>query len=152
MVNDVVNVLLDDLTLVDDGAFPRSLDKLIADGVEAHELVLVLIGRNVLLCKSAPSQRCQSTVLWTTDRRLSRKRTLDFGLRDNLLLNLLRSVLGVEDRLDVVLDVVNCMGDNTHEHSDLVPDVRSRSTHCGGQPREGAQPPQPRGGGGARLR
>jgi hypothetical protein len=30
--------------------------------------------------------------------------TLDVGLRDNLLLNLLRAVLRIEDRLDVVLN------------------------------------------------
>ena len=62
MVNDVVNVLLDDLTLVDDGAFPRGLDNFIPDSVEAHELELVLIGRNVLLCNSASSERYQLKV------------------------------------------------------------------------------------------
>jgi hypothetical protein len=44
------------------------------------------------------------------EKRRERKLTLDVGLRVDLLVVLLLGVLGVENRLGVVLNVVDCEG------------------------------------------
>ena len=82
-----------------------------------------------------------------------KKPTLDLGGRDDLLLDVLGAVLGVEDRLDVVLDVVNCANTRS-EVSYKAKNISKmrRSTNRDGQPRAGAQPPRPRGPGASRLR
>lgn len=110
VVHDMVNVLLHDLALVDDGALTRRLDDFVLDGVQREELVLVLVRGGVRLCE----QGRESDQERTTERELlrARRRTADLRSRHNLLVNLLRGVLLVEDRLNVVLDVVHCMSSN----------------------------------------
>merc|ERR1719487_562806 len=105
VVNMVVVVLDNVLALVDNDTLTLALGELVAGGVERGELGLVVGGRNVLL--------------------------LDLGGGDNLLLDVLGAVLGVEDRLDVVLDVVDVTVDftlalNLLDLVDLVPLVSDR--------------------------
>lgn len=81
VVNVVRGVLKDTLTTVNNGLLLASIGNRIAGGVQSSELGLVLVRRDVVLP--------------------------DVGNRDSLLVVLLRSVLGVENRLSVVLDVVD---------------------------------------------
>merc|ERR1719487_709250 len=106
LVHVTLNDVLDNvLALVDNDTLTLALGELVAGGVERGELGLVVGGRNVLL--------------------------LDLGGGDNLLLDVLGAVLGVEDRLDVVLDVVDVTVDftlalNLLDLVDLVPLVSDR--------------------------
>jgi hypothetical protein len=78
---EATNVLDDLLALVDNDLLTRSVDDGVTGGVQSSELSLVLSGGNV--------------------------RLPDLCDGDDVLAVNLRSVLGVEDGLDVVLDVVN---------------------------------------------
>jgi hypothetical protein len=82
VMNVVRNVLVDLLAAVDDRLLAAGISDRVAGGVERGEVGLVLISRDVVLP--------------------------DLGSRDDVLLVNLRGVLGVEDGLDVVLDVVDC--------------------------------------------
>lgn len=78
----VLDVLADLLAAVEDGTLARGLDNRVLGPVERGELRLVLVGRDMAL--------------------------LDVGDGDGLFVLDLAGVLLVDDRLDVVLDVVDC--------------------------------------------
>lgn len=81
VVNVVRGVLKDTLTTVNDGLLLAGVGNRITGGVKGSELGLVLVRRDVVLP--------------------------NLGDGDSLLVVLLRSVLGIEHRLGVVLDVVD---------------------------------------------
>jgi len=127
VVDVVVRVLVNLLALVDNDLLLAEVTDLVVAGRERGELGLVLGGRDVTL--------------------------LDLGRLNDVLALLLGLVLGVEDRLDVVLDVVDCGrgGTSVSLRRREGGEKRTATTHRDGQPRAGARPPRSRASGGSRA-